>query len=131
VKEIRFHVVICLTGHPVGKGWRPDLKVAPCTDDADDDNYEDDDDNGDDDDDGDDCVSTRDARENAGAWIDVHARAMREVRVDRDWEDAFAKLGAGDSVEDLLFVVLCNIFAHSGWTAQLARSWFAAIFFSI
>ena len=56
---------------------------------------------------------------------------MREVRVERDWEDAFGKLGAGDSVEDLLFVVLCNIFAHSGWTAQPARSWFAAIFFSI
>ena len=85
------------------------MKVAPCTDDADDDDYDDDDDNDDDDDDGDDCVSTRDARVNVGAWIDVHARAMREVRVDRDWEDAFAKLGAGDSVEDLLFVVLYTL----------------------
>ena len=62
--------------------------------DADADDYDDDDDDDDDDDgDGDDCVSTRDAGVNVGAWIDVHARAIREDLVVRDWEDAFAKLG--------------------------------------
>ena len=63
-------------------------------DDADADDYDDDDDDDDDDDgDGGDCVSTRDAGVNVGAWIDVHARAIREDLVVRDWEDAFAKLG--------------------------------------
>jgi hypothetical protein len=62
--------------------------------DADADDYDnDDDDDGDGDGDGDDCLSTRDAGVNVGAWIDVHARAIREILVDRDWEDAFAKLG--------------------------------------
>ena len=62
-------------------------------DDADADDYDDDDEDDDDDGDGDDCVSTRDAGVNVGAWIDVHARAIREDLVVRDWEDAFAKLG--------------------------------------
>ena len=55
-------------------------------DDADADDYDDDDGDDDDDDagDGDDCVSAWDACVNFGAWIDVHARAIREDRVVRD-----------------------------------------------
>jgi hypothetical protein len=43
-------------------------------------------------------LSSHNATLNVGAWIDVNARAIREVIVDRDWQDSFAKLGAGDSV---------------------------------
>ena len=99
-------------------------------DDADADDYDDDDDD-DDDGDGDDCVSTRDAGVNVGAWIDVHAKAIREDLVVGIGKMPSPSWGAGNSVEHLLFVPLCNTFARAGWTAQLARSWFAAIFFSV
>jgi hypothetical protein len=36
---------------------------------------------------------TWDAGVTVGACFDVHARAIREDLVVRDWEDAFAKLG--------------------------------------
>ena len=31
----------------------------------------------------------------------MNAKAIREVIVDRDWQDSFAKLGADDSVLDM------------------------------
>jgi hypothetical protein len=46
-------------------------------------------------------LSSPNATANVGAWIEVNARAIREVIVDRDWQDAFAKLGAGDSVHGM------------------------------
>jgi hypothetical protein len=36
-----------------------------------------------------------------GSWIDVNARAIREIVVERDWQGEFAKLGAGNSVEEV------------------------------
>jgi hypothetical protein len=46
-------------------------------------------------------LSSTNATVNVGAWIDVNAKSIREVIVERDWEEAFAKLGAGDNVQDL------------------------------
>jgi hypothetical protein len=46
-------------------------------------------------------LSSHDGSVPIGAWIDINAKAIREVIVDRDWQDSFAKLGAGDSVLDM------------------------------
>ena len=43
-------------------------------------------------------MSSSNASVHVGAWIEVNAKAIREVIVDRDWQDSFAKLGAGESV---------------------------------
>jgi hypothetical protein len=61
-----------------------------------------------------------------GSWIDGNARAIREIVVDRDWQAEFAKLGAGDSVEDLnhelqRYVSLSEVSAALPTRAQFCR----------
>ena len=42
-------------------------------------------------------VGTATGSMDAGSWVDVTAAAIRHVLVDRDWSDAFTKLGTGSS----------------------------------